>query len=958
MVENGVSAYFHGHDHQYVYETRDGIVYQEVPSPSMTGSGFSGIYTVGNYGDYQTIAMLPNSGHLRITITPTQATVDYISSSNSTNGTVNYTYTIAPNQASTDPTITLTGVPLTEFNSVPGTPSAEKSYTVSGSNLSGNITITPPSDFEISTTSGSGFGSVLTLTQLGGTVSATTIYVRFNRATAGTSNGNITHTSSGASTQNVAVSGTASVPGEISYVGYIGSATSKASGTELSITTNQAVAAGDDIIIVYATDPSSGLTISVSDGAVNTYNEVAVAINQAQLRTYIFAAYNVRALPNGSSITITANNEVTARAAVVSVFRGLLDSGALDKTSTGENDGSATASSGATASTTQANELLIGGIGTEGPDGDTAGTWQNSFTAGPRLGTTGGTADTNITASMGWRIVSAIGTYTASKTGMTARDHASAIATFKIASTTPIMPSYNLLLGRPTDSSVTVNAIIEQGGQAYFEYRTASGSYTPEQKTATLPATAGEPIQTIISGLASNMQYYYRMLFQPTGSISWLSGNEFSFRTQRAQGTTFAFTITSDSHLGDTFSGNTPERYERTTLNVAADNPDFHLDLGDTFITNGLTNQTAVNTKYRDQRPYFGNFSHSAPVFLATGNHENEEGWNLDDTPFSQGLGSIIARKKYFPNPVSDGFYSGNGDLLPGIGGDQRREDYYAWEWGDALFVVLDPFQYTMTKPYGTVAGSGEDADEAVSGDQWNWTLGQQQYNWFKQTLESSNANYKFVFAHHVVGGQLTVSNPAAGPPTYVRGGAVAAPYFEWGGNNASNAWEFNTKRSGWGVTPAHPNGTSIHQLMIDNGVSAFFHGHDHQFVHEVRDGIVYQLVPSAGMNDSGFDLYDSSPYAVSGGNLPSAGHVRVTVSPDQATVEYVRSATPSDPGVINGGVAYSYTIAPGLSGDFSTPPDCDVDGSDLAAWIAEYVPGDEIYVATFAMNFGKISCR
>jgi len=27
--------------------------------------------------------------------------------------------------------------------------------------------------------------------------------------------------------------------------------------------------------------------------------------------------------------------------------------------------------------------------------------------------------------------------------------------------------------------------------------------------------------------------------------------------------------------------------------------------------------------------------------------------------------------------------------------------------------------------------------------------------------------------------------------------------------------------------------------LMIDNGVSAFFHGHDHQFAYEVRDGIV-----------------------------------------------------------------------------------------------------------------------
>jgi hypothetical protein len=98
MVANYVNAYFHGHDHQYVYETRDGIVYQEVPSPSMTGSGFSGIYTEGNHGTYNTIRILPNSGYLRITVAPAQATVEYVSSGNgSANGTVNYTYTIVSN---------------------------------------------------------------------------------------------------------------------------------------------------------------------------------------------------------------------------------------------------------------------------------------------------------------------------------------------------------------------------------------------------------------------------------------------------------------------------------------------------------------------------------------------------------------------------------------------------------------------------------------------------------------------------------------------------------------------------------------------------------------------------------------------------------------------------------------------------------------------------------------------
>ena len=264
-----------------------------------------------------------------------------------------------------------------------------------------------------------------------------------------------------------------------------------------------------------------------------------------------------------------------------------------------------------------------------------------------------------------------------------------------------------------------------------------------------------------------------------------------------------------------------------------------------------------------------------------------------------------------------------------------------------------------MQKPYGTVAGSGEDDDPDTGGDQWNWTLGQQQYNWLKRTLEYSNAKYKFVFSHHVVGGQIAGGGPA-GPATYVRGGGMAADFFEWGGYEANGTtWGFNTNRPGWGVTPGYPLGTSIHQLMIDNGVAAFFHGHDHQFVHEEIDGIVYQLVPSAGMDDYGFDLYDEdeTDYLVDGGNLPSAGHVRVTVTPGEATVAYVRSAISGDTGVTNGAVSYSYAFPPVsyLYGDYG-PTDCDVDGSDLAQWIADGAPAGRDITA-FAGNFGKTAC-
>ena len=118
---------------------------------------------------------------------------------NSPVGTVPGTLTNGPLWVDGFPTslITISGTPLNSFSSQPGVPSAEQSYMVSGSGLTANMTITAPTDFEVSLTSGSGFGPSVTLTQSGGTVAQTTIYARFTRATAGSSSGNIIHVSSG-----------------------------------------------------------------------------------------------------------------------------------------------------------------------------------------------------------------------------------------------------------------------------------------------------------------------------------------------------------------------------------------------------------------------------------------------------------------------------------------------------------------------------------------------------------------------------------------------------------------------------------------------------------------------------------------------------------------------------------------------------------------------------------------
>jgi hypothetical protein len=65
---------------------------------------------------------------------------------------------------------------------------------------------------------------------------------------------------------------------------------------------------------------------------------------------------------------------------------------------------------------------------------------------------------------------------------------------------------------------------------------------------------------------------------------------------------------------------------------VLGDNPDFHLDLGDAFAMDWVSTVAAARQAYRNQRSNMAVFSHSVPVLLVIGNHENEEGWNLDDT--------------------------------------------------------------------------------------------------------------------------------------------------------------------------------------------------------------------------------------------------------------------------------------------------------------------------------------
>ncbi|MBM4398972.1 MAG: endonuclease, partial [Candidatus Cloacimonetes bacterium] len=106
---------------------------------------------------------------------------------------------------SNTPIIYATGT-LNAFSTLLGNPSTAQQYTVSGTNLTENITVTAPTGFELSLTGSRTWSSTVYVPQTGGNANST-VYVRFNPSTGGTYSGNITHNSSGAVQVNKAVSG-------------------------------------------------------------------------------------------------------------------------------------------------------------------------------------------------------------------------------------------------------------------------------------------------------------------------------------------------------------------------------------------------------------------------------------------------------------------------------------------------------------------------------------------------------------------------------------------------------------------------------------------------------------------------------------------------------------------------------------------------------------------------------
>lgn len=316
---------------------------------------------------------------------------------------------------------------------------------------------------------------------------------------------------------------------------------------------------------------------------------------------------------------------------------------------------------------------------------------------------------------------------------------------------------------------------------------------------------------------------------------SYLVTSAISVSTQSSKNTSL-FAIQADPHMDENSSADV---YNKTLDLIANSGASFLIDLGDIFMVDKLADKSEVNirARYELMKKYYERLK-NVPLKIVLGNHDGELGYSLFNTK--------RYRAEYFPDqtgPVS----------------------YFAHSESDVLHIGLDPFTYTVATP---------------KSDGWQWTLGKAQYDWLTSTLKNSTERHKFVYIHHLLVGDAQS-----------RGGVHIANFNEWGGKNMDGTDGFAVMRPGW----AKP----IHQLLKENGVSIVFKGHDHLYVKEEMDGLIYQTLPQPSHPGDGTNSAIEYGYGA-GKVIGGSGYLRVKTDSDKIQVDFVK---------FDGSIADSYLV-------------------------------------------------
>lgn len=384
------------------------------------------------------------------------------------------------------------------------------------------------------------------------------------------------------------------------------------------------------------------------------------------------------------------------------------------------------------------------------------------------------------------------------------------------------VPVTSKIIGDVSSSSFTVTITSSAAVRAYIEYGYSKSSIAG--KTQSITIAKGSTQAVTVSNLKANSLIYYRVKYAIGTSLNYASLTQQSLKTASIQTiSSNTFAIQADPHMDENSSG---EVYDGTLKQIVAASPAFLMDLGDIFMVDKLQSKTEANIRARFElmKGYYEKLG-NVPLKICLGNHDGELGYSSFNTK--------NYRKEYFPEQT--------GDLA-----------YYSFTGPDQLHVVLDPFTYTMKNP--TAVG-------------WEWTLGKTQYDWLVETLKNSKEKHKFIYIHH-----LLVGDPQS------RGGVEIAMKNEWGGKNNDGTYGFDANRPGWGKP--------IHQLLLDYKVGFVFKGHDHLYVKQELDGIIYQTVPQPSHPG---DKINVNQYGyISGKGVGGSGFLKVSTSGNQAKVDFI----------------------------------------------------------------------
>lgn len=106
---------------------------------------------------------------------------------------------------------------------------------------------------------------------------------------------------------------------------------------------------------------------------------------------------------------------------------------------------------------------------------------------------------------------------------------------------------FDIVLMRPTETSITATVSVAAAAEAFIEYW-RNGEST-KQKTKPIQITPGKVALIELSGLKANTQYSYQLFLKNQSDAAAKPTEEHSFRTRASNGTPFTFTIQADSHL-------------------------------------------------------------------------------------------------------------------------------------------------------------------------------------------------------------------------------------------------------------------------------------------------------------------------------------------------------------------------------------------------------------------------